>query len=288
MERKPLHIVSISDMHGRLKNTYIPPCDVVTISGDFSALRSDRQIQYGGQLCNWITNKFIPWLVSLPCKRVVITPGNHDFITEQPWFEQWFSEKLQALDDYYLGASENPCKPSEKIVYLCYTKYTYEGYTFYGCPTSDIHGWAWSANDDYTKYLVPEGVDIMLVHQAPDWMDLGTSYRKFYGSTNYGSQMLLNALNERPENLPKLLLCGHIHTGNHKPIIYDVPYGDDKKSIMLANVSTKDEDYKEYFYARNFEIIDLGDGSVVIDTWVSPAEGPREIEEHNNKESFII
>jgi hypothetical protein len=100
--------------------------------------------------------------------------------------------------------------------------------------------------------------------------------------------MLLNALNERPENLPKLLLCGHIHTGNHKPIIYDVPYGDDKKSIMLANVSTKDEDYKEYFYARNFEIIDLGDGSVVIDTWVSPAEGPREIEEHNNKESFIV
>lgn len=280
----PIHIVSISDTHGRLKNTYIPPCDVVTISGDFSALRSDRSILYNGKLCNWITNKFLPWLVSLPCKRVIFIPGNHDFITMQPWFEQWFYKELRALDDHSAYSGES-VKPSEKIVYLCYQQYTFMNYTFYGCPTSDIHGWAWSANGDYTKYKVPAGIDVMLVHQAPDWMDLGTSHFPDGTTRNFGSNLLMNALQEYPENLPKLLLCGHIHTGNHLPIIYETG----GKTCMMANVSTIDEDYKEYFYARNFLLDDEGmeDKSICISTWVSPNERDNWIE-FNKKENFIL
>lgn len=287
-EYQPIHIASLSDPHGRLKFTYVPPCDVVTISGDFSALRSDRQVKYGGALCSWIVSKFIPWLVSLPCERVIFIPGNHDFITEQPWFEQWFNEKLKALDEYYLGASENPCKPSEKVVYLCYTSYTYKGYTFYGCPTSDIMHWAWSANGDYTKYKVPAGTDILLVHQAPDWMDLGTSHFDDGTFRNFGSQLLLNALADEPKNLPSLLLCGHIHSGNHLPITYDLQDSDGKiHTCVMANVSTKNECYNEYFYCRNFRMEPLGDG-FYVDTWVSPAEGPRDLEEYDNREHFVI
>lgn len=285
--KEKLHIVALSDTHGRLKFTYVPKCDVVTISGDFSALRSDRQVEYGGALCKWITDKFIPWLVSLPCERVIFIPGNHDFITEQGWFEQWFNEKLKALDDYYLGSGED-IKPSKKIVYLCYSIYQYKGYTFYGCPTSDIMNWAWSANGDYTKYKVPEGTDIMLVHQAPDWMDLGTSHFSDGTTRNFESHMLLNALADDPKNLPSMLLCGHIHTGNHMPIVYDL-YDEDGKahSCIMANVSTKNEGYTEYFYSRNFVLEPVGDG-FYVETWVSPAEGPREIEEYNYREQFII
>jgi Icc-related predicted phosphoesterase len=280
-----LHIVALSDTHGRLKHTYIPKCDVVTISGDFSALRSDRKIQKDGELCNWIVNKFIPWLVSMPCERVIITPGNHDFITEQEWFKSWFNEKLKALDEYYLGSNKG-IKPSEKIVYLCYSTYTYKGFTFYGCPASDIHGWAWSTNGDYTKYLVPEGVDVMLVHQAPDYLYMGTSHFPGY-TRNFGSTILLDALRERPANLPDLLLCGHIHTGDHTPGVMDVWDGNDIYSCLMANVSSINEDYDEWFYARNFVLI-KEDDTTIIETWVSPAEGPSEVEHYNEREIFTV
>lgn len=282
-----LHIVALSDTHGRLKTTYIPKCDVVTISGDFSALRNDRQVAYNGPLCNWIVNKFIPWLVSLPCERVIFIPGNHDFITEQGWFEQWFNEKLKALDEYYLGAGEDN-KPSKKIVYLCYNTYEYKGYTFYGCPATDMMRWAWPSNNDYTKYKAPLGTDIMLVHQAPDWMELGTSHFNNGYTENFGSNLLLNALADNPKNLPKLLLCGHIHSGNHLPIIYDLMDEDGKKhSCMMANVSTKNESYTEYFYCRNFVLTPVDD-QTYIETWVSPREGPSEVEEYNRRERFIL
>jgi hypothetical protein len=147
--------------------------------------------------------------------------------------------------------------------------------------------WAWSTNGDYTKYKVPEGTDIMLVHQAPDWMDLGTSHFPDGTTRNFGSHLLLNALADEPKNLPSLLLCGHIHTGNHMPIVYDL-YEDSKThSCIMANVSTKNEGYTEYFYSRNFVLEPVGDG-FYVETWVSPAEGPREIEEYNCREQFII
>lgn len=287
--KEKIHIVSLSDIHGRLKSTYIPECDVVTISGDFSPLQIDRKTTYNGPLCTWIINKFIPWLLSLPCKQVIFIPGNHDFITEQPWFEEWFVNKLHAMDEYYLGANDGvqPC-PSKKIVYLCYESYTYMGYKFYGCPSTDMSNWAWSSGNDYTKYLFPTDTDILLVHQAPNWSLLGTSHFPDGTTANFGSLSLLNALYENRDNLPKLLLCGHIHSGNHIPIIYDLE-GNDKKthSCMMVNVSTKDEDYVEYFYARNF-ILEPFENNIRIETWVSPAKGSREIDEYNRRESFLI
>lgn len=276
--KEHIKIVSISDTHGRLKFTSIPKCDVVTISGDFSALRNDRQIAYNGPLCKWIVSKFIPWLVSLPCERVIFIPGNHDFITEEPWFEQWFYEKLHAFDEYYIDAKDNPCKPSEKIVYLCEQTYIYKGWTFYGCPYSDIHGWAWSAQDNYKKYFVPEGVDVMLVHQAPDWMELGTSTFEHGLKRNFGSSMLMNALHRWSERLPKLLLCGHIHSGNHLPIIYDIWDDDDMKhSIMMANVSIKNETYTEFYHPRVFEMSEDEDG-VVINTCAESSKDTSPVE----------
>lgn len=275
--RERLHIVALSDTHGRLKSTHIPKCDVVTISGDFSTLRHDRQVDLDGPLCRWIVTKFIPWLVSLPCEKVIFIPGNHDFITEQPWFEQWFIEQTTTA-----GALE-------KIVYLHQTSYEYKGYTFYGCPTSDIMHWAWCSHGDYTKYKVPTGTDIMLVHQAPDWMDLGVSY--FLNGTyrNFGSHLLLNALADEPENLPLLLLCGHIHSGEHHPVKYELKDPLDKThTCIMANVSSRDEDYQEWFHPRNIIISQNEQDEYIIETWMTPDSGPSDIEEFNKREIFQI
>ena len=285
--KEKLHIVSISDIHGLIPSTYIPKCDVITISGDFSILKFDRRVEYGGTLCNWIINNFIPWLVNLPCERVIFIPGNHDFITEKEWFEPWFTERIKVLDEYYLGSGEK-FKPSEKIVYLCYSTYKYKGYTFYGCPTSDIYNWAWSANGDYNKYKIPADTDILLVHQAPNWMDLGTSHFDDGTTRNFGSEMILNALADDPKNLPTLLLCGHIHTGNHRPIVYDLMDDDGKKySCLMANVSTRNENYDEYFFCRNF-VIQPAEDRFHIETWVSPREGHQDLNEYEHREQFDI
>lgn len=285
--KEPLHIAAIGDIHGCLKNTYIPKCDVLTISGDFSELCLDRQTSYDGPLCGWITNKFLPWMISLPCDRVIFIPGNHDFITEHDWFKQWFNTQLEVMDKNYPGTNEDN-KPSRKIVYLCYDLYEYKGYKFYGCPTSDILNWAWSANNDYTKYKVPAGTDILLVHQAPDWMDLGTSHFGGGVTRNFGSTMLLNALADDPKNLPTLLLCGHIHSGNHQPVLYELHDEDQRiHSCVMANVSTKDEDYYEHFHCRNFILTPVYN-QTHIETWVSPVEDLHEIKKYNRRDNFIV
>ena len=285
--KESLHIAAISDTHGCLKNTYIPKCDVLTISGDFSELCLDRQTSYDGPLCNWITNKFLPWMIGLPCNRVIFIPGNHDFITEHDWFRQWFNTQLEVMDKNYPGTNEDN-KPSRKIVYLCYDLYEYKGYKFYGCPTSDILNWAWSANNDYTRYKVPAGTDILLVHQAPDWMDLGTSHFGGGVTRNFGSTMLLNALADDPKNLPALLLCGHIHSGNHQPVLYELRDEDHRiHSCVMANVSTKDEDYYEYFHCRNFILTPVYN-QTHIETWVSPVEDLHEIKKYNHRDNFIV
>ena len=102
--KEPLHIAAIGDIHGCLKNTYIPKCDVLTISGDFSELCLD---DVTGRLCGWITNKFLPWMIGLPCNRVIFIPGNHDFITEHAWFRQWFNTQLEIMDKNYPSTNED-------------------------------------------------------------------------------------------------------------------------------------------------------------------------------------
>jgi hypothetical protein len=250
MAKENIHIVALSDIHGIPQHTKVPQCDVVTLSGDFSPLQKQSSVRLGHSMCKWIKNKFIPWMMSLPCERVVLIGGNHDFVTEQEWFDGWFRQEIRNA-----GAED-------KVVYLCNSTYEYKGWVFYGCPYSDIVNWAWSAEGDYTVYGLPEGVDIALYHQSPDYMYLGTSH---FGSAevNYGSVMMMNALGEHPERLPKLLLCGHIHTGEHIPKVLEM----EGHRCTMANVSTKNEEYDEYFMPRHF-VLTEDDGVVDIDTWV--------------------
>lgn len=255
--KEKLQIVGLSDIHGIPQKIKVPQCDVVTISGDFSPLAKQRETGLGHSMCKWITKEFIPWMMSLQCNRVVFIGGNHDFITEEIWFRQWFNDELYKVD----GARE-------KIHYLCFDKYEYKGWAFYGCPVSDIARWAWTAKS-YEEYEPAAGVDIALYHQAPDYMYLGTSHFSDGTRVNYGSMQMMNALFEDGIELPKLLLCGHIHSGNHQPQLMSKG----EQNCLLSNVSTKDEDYTEYFFPRCFELSPQDDGSIQINTWVSSDKG---------------
>lgn len=236
-----MKIVALSDFHGDLlANDLIPECDVVCICGDFSPLSIQGSTQMNGAMAGWIHKEFIPWLEGLPCKKVIVIAGNHDFVTMTDWFNTWFRSNT-----------------SDKVVYLNNESYTYGGVIFYGCPYSDMEHWAWSAITNPDAYRIPESTDVVLVHQAPNWMDLGKTFTRWEGWMNFGSDTLLNAISEA---MPFVVLCGHIHGGNHNPVSYQ----NNGKVCMMANSSVKDEQYDLYYAPR---VVLMEPGEVNIEAW---------------------
>ena len=73
-----MKICGISDIHGNLIEN-IPECDVLCICGDIVTLNAQRNIEASK---HWWETKFIKWVDKLPCKKVIIIPGNHDFYLE--------------------------------------------------------------------------------------------------------------------------------------------------------------------------------------------------------------
>ena len=67
-----MKVIGISDLHGNLIN--IPECDVLCIAGDVITLNAQRIFDASEY---WWKNRFIPWVMQLPCKKVLVIPGNH-------------------------------------------------------------------------------------------------------------------------------------------------------------------------------------------------------------------
>lgn len=68
-----MKICGISDIHGNLLEN-IPKCDVLCIAGDVITLNAQRIFDASEY---WWKNRFIPWVMQLPCKKVLVVPGNH-------------------------------------------------------------------------------------------------------------------------------------------------------------------------------------------------------------------
>ena len=91
-----MKICGISDIHGNLIEN-IPECDVLCICGDVVTLNAQRNIEASK---HWWETKFIKWVDKLPCKKVIIIPGNHDFYLEYKYkLNEWgsFKDNMQIL-----------------------------------------------------------------------------------------------------------------------------------------------------------------------------------------------
>ena len=229
----------MSDTHGTLKYIQLKDeVDVLCISGDFSPLKLQRSVsnkETRKTMKRWIRDEFVPWLQDQPTRHIIFIPGNHDFVTECEWFSEWIHEVLP-----------------ENIHYLCNSFINIDDVTFYGCPYSDLQGWAWYSGENPDNYTIKGSADIMLVHAAPDYNGLGQTVTR-WGLHNYGSKTLMEALHKRA---PKLLLCGHIHGGNHRPEMYD-------GRCLMMNVSVKDEDYSESYYPAIIDFQKVEDQVVI-------------------------
>ena len=219
-----MKLIHISDTHDIYTFDDVSPCDVLCITGDWSPLKIQRDVQ---GCYDWIKSSFISTLAGLLDKgvrNIVLIAGNHDFVSEDEDFEEIFAKELSTR-----GLSDH-------IHYLCNSSVTIDGVRFYGCPCSDIRGWAWWSHNDKEHYTPPMDTDIMLVHQAPDIGTVGTSITSNGHVHNFGSSILLDAIRYKT---PKLLLCGHIHSGSHQPARFDGVFS----SCIIVNGSILDEDY---------------------------------------------
>ena len=238
-----MKIVAISDTHGLLMQN-IPECNVLCIAGDISPLKAQRNMP---QMISWIRKRFITWAEEVPAEKIILVAGNHDFVFEAVTEENnWRYEAIQSLNIL-----------SDKIKYLEDSSFTYKGKVFYGSPwVVGPAGWAFydpTKKLDIIKQTMPMGVDVAIFHQPMEWGSNGRVLQTpswMIGQT-YPSHMLTDealhpsygsgALDDIIEyKKPRLVLTGHVHSGNHEL----VSFGD---NTMVANVSILDEDYKQKY-----------------------------------------
>lgn len=152
-----MKLCGISDIHGEFIN--IPECDVLCIAGDIMPLYCQRNIN-DSRL--WMYNRFTEWVKKLPCKKVILTGGNHDFLLEHAVIKGYINELKQDLS----------LRTDNKLVILINEEYTYEGKKFYGCPyiepvTFQVGKWAFETVTSDVYMNIPEDVDVLITHDSP-------------------------------------------------------------------------------------------------------------------------
>jgi len=221
-----MQISSISDIHGHLLSD-IPKGDILTISGDICPVRGSHS---PNTQWSWINYHFLPWCDSLLkndiFKDIVFTPGNHDFVFQSSK-KIVYPEHIHCLID------------SSTII---------DGIKFYGTPWSPTFGnWAFMKDDaqlDAMFQQIPEDVDVLLCHSPA--FGFGDKVLEWNKLTSVGSKSLLKHV---LRTSPKYLCVGHIHSGDHSPLIIESING-----TISVNVSVVNEKYNVYYKPFEFEI----------------------------------
>ncbi len=210
-------LVCFSDSHGYLPD--IPECDLVLISGDIIPLDIQRNANLSYK---WLTTTFTDWIKRCKCQTIYMIAGNHDFYfqSEATHFREFIENKN--LRDKF-------CYLQDNIVIDETT-----GFSICGIPwITGLSGWAFNSHDLYRKFSHIDSVDILLCHQPPKYEKIGCSYPNTKYERDFGSSEITDALKDK--NI-KLLLCGHIHSGDHSK--------NKMGNIEMYNVSLLDEDYR--------------------------------------------
>jgi Icc-related predicted phosphoesterase len=207
-------IAALSDLHGWLPPT-LPQCDVVVIAGDVSPVRGVPHTVKAQT--EWAVTEFYRWLEKIPVP-VVMTWGNHD----------WFAEPKKRIASIPWPAHVHEVLNSGVTI---------DGVTFYGVPqTPRFNNWAFNHDDTLDDLgafwrAVDDGTDVLVSHRPPRGC-LDENEDGF----RCGSKTLASWLDSGAANVPRVVVCGHIHEqGGRKPR----PCG----LSMVYNVSIRDERY---------------------------------------------
>lgn len=228
-----MKVTAISDLHGNLID--IEPCDLLLICGDISPLEIQRDYI---QMTKWFFNEFQKWIMNLPCDRVILTPGNHDF-----WFEKMITQPQTYLFD--------------KLTILIngevniYSGVDDKYYKIFGTPyCKDFGCWAYMPGNTILPSvysIIPKDVDILMCHDSPQVGYVANIME--HKSETYPNGIPAGNIylfDEIVEKKPKYVLSGHIHSGDHTLQEY--------AGTKYANVSILDESYSIKYKPLTFEL----------------------------------
>lgn len=193
-------VYAASDIHARLPE--IPPCDLLLIGGDIS-LGFDYTPHRSAE---WLDTKIRKWLDSIPARKIIFTPGNHDHIFQEAPDKVPVDLRWEVLIDKAT---------------------TFEGLKVYGTPWQlEFGGWAFNLEEYQLKekfQAIPDDTDIVLAHSPPFGIGDHAPSDEVAGigdeTTYLGSPSLRKRLDEIK---PKLAVFGHIHQGHG---VYPQPHG---------------------------------------------------------------
>lgn len=214
-----MKVVALSDMHGNLPE--VPPCDLVLLGGDLCPVENHR-VEFQAQ---WLDTTFRRWLESVPARKIIGVCGNHDFVFEK-------ATQLVPRDLAW--------------TYLQDQGTTWEGLRFWGTPWQPwYHDWAFNLYepDLVAKWaLIPEGVDILLLHGPP--FGYGDAVPGWFSKPQHtGSPSLLERIRVVA---PRLAIFGHIHEGRGQWQL---------GRTVLANVTILDEGYAHVYPPWEYELL---------------------------------
>lgn len=229
-----MKITAISDIHGYLPE--INKTDLLIIAGDWSPLEIQTDAYYMRQ---WMNDCLLSWFKEIPADKIIFIAGNHDFICDDRFIE------IPLLNAPNITFEKDILKPMlkkhrliNKVKYLCNSSTTYNGLRIYGCPDVEgLRGWAFASAEYSLIYNNIKKCDILVTHQPPLIDGLGSCVIE---GTNceFGSYLLAEMIKYKK---PKLAFCGHIHNGNHKPVVYK--HDNTDNVTKLYNVAIKDDNY---------------------------------------------
>lgn len=244
-----IKVIAFSDPHGQLP-VITEPFDLMLIGGDICPAHD----HYNWYQREWLSTVFVKWVQELPFSgsdsKVIFIGGNHDF---------YLNNEPNPNKDGYSSIYTDVLKPcGGRLVYLEDDEYVFEkmdvdgrieSLKIYGTPWCKIFGnWAFMREDGKLAQLydnIPEGLDILLTHDAPDIQGCAKITMGRWAGENAGNKVLAKAVKRKE---PRYVFWGHIHTGNHNLIkVY-------KKNTYIRCVSLLDEEYYPLFSPCVLEI----------------------------------
>ena len=219
-----MKIFAVSDMHGQLEGLDPKGVDLVLVAGDFAPMHgwSTRDLDY--QVC-WVNSILLEWISSYPKTQFRFIPGNHDL----------FAQNGEFLSEVRLPTNAKLLIDQSDEV---------DGLRIYGTPWVPYINGRWAFEEMGAGRLrekfekIPVGIDILLTHTPPRIRHKKIDVSIERNTPHLGSLELTDAILARE---PRFVFCGHIHTGDHNPLVVT---NHDGSETIAWNVSRLNEDYR--------------------------------------------
>lgn len=218
-------IYAVSDIHSSgIEGITDKDCGTIVLAGDFMDKGKKKEDIKDAE--KWWKENFLPWCEDHKDQQIVIIGGNCD---------KWL---------YY---NRDKVEWPKNVHYLDDTAADVNGMKVYGtswCPHNMNGAWEVSEEEMEKEFSkIPYGLDVLVTHAPPKGEGLDLD-KDDVNKGHFGSEALLKAILEKK---PKIVLCGHVHRGSHKP----VKIGDS----LVMNVSRVDGDrYEQGFHGRRIGV----------------------------------